>query len=177
MSRMANNSKGSSEMKGFKALGIIPKYNGNDMEEGIRLYESSEIDGRRVKQYGLEESGHDLWRGDTKVAGKKLLMIRPAALQHMFGDVSISGYSSLWRVGGAVDKKAQQADRTARALAVTHFRDSLKVRQGQGGDGGHQHMIEEMKHCMKRVEDMTRVEDKVHCTLQSPCSLCMFIYM
>ena len=65
----------------------------------------------------------------------------------MFGDISICGYASLWKVGGAVDKKAQLADSIARESTVTHFRDSLNVRQRQGGgDGGHQQMFDEMLH-------------------------------
>jgi len=78
----------------------------------------------------------------------------------MFGDVTITSYASLWKVGGAVDKKVQQADSITRHLAVGHFRDSLNARQQlrggdgpRGGDGGHQHMLDEMWHCLERLGD------------------------
>ena len=101
----------------------------------------------------------------------------------MFGDVSISSYASLWKVGGAVDKKVQSADSIAHESAVTHFRDSLKVMQRQGGDGGHQQMLDEMLHCIERLERLLldhrrfnmHKEDKVSCT---PCPvLCAYACM
>ena len=166
IARMANNVKGRAELKGFLSLGVVLKFHGNDIEEGIRKYEASQIDGRHVREYGLDESPYDLWIDSNKVAGKKLLMIRTEALQHIFGDVSISDYASLWKVGGAVDKKAQQTDSIARKTAVAFFRVSLNARQQLGGgDTRHQHMLDEMRHCIKRmqclVRDDRRKEDTV----------------
>jgi hypothetical protein len=182
--RMANNVKGRAELKGFRSLGVPLKFHGNSIEEGIRMYEASEIDGRRVQEYGLEESRYDLWHNSTKVAGKKLLRIHTAALQYMFGDVTITSYASLWKVGGAVDKKAQQADSIARHSAVGHFRDSLNARQQPGGgDGGHQHMLDEMWHCIERLERLVH-DDRRSQTLKqnkvfsTPCpSVYMYVYM
>jgi hypothetical protein len=70
-----NNAKGCSEMKGFKTLGFMLVFNGKKIEHGIELYEKGGLDRKSVKEYGLEESDKDLWRGHTKVAGKKLLYI------------------------------------------------------------------------------------------------------
>jgi len=184
VARMLNNAKGRAELNGFRSLGVALKFHGNDIEEGIRKYEASQIDGRRVREYGLDESHYDLWIDSNRVAGKKLLMIRTAALQHMFGDVSISDYASLWKVGGAVDKKAQQADSIARETAVGHFRDSLNARQQQrGGDRGHQYMLDEMRHCIERLERLVR-DDRCSQTLKqnkvfsTPCpSVYMYVYM
>jgi len=176
---MVNNVKGRFELKGFRALGVVLEFCGNDVEEGIRLYEASTINGNDVKKYGLEESDYDLWRGSTKVAGKKLLRIHTAALQHMFGDVSISGYASLWKVGGAVDKKAELADSIAHESAVTHFRDSLNVRQRQGGgDGGHQQMLDDMLHCIDRLDGRRLKmckDDKVSCSTCPLSCVCVCV--
>jgi len=40
VARMANNVKGRFELKGFRALGVVLEFQGNDVEEGIRLYEA-----------------------------------------------------------------------------------------------------------------------------------------
>jgi len=69
--RMANNFKGRAELKGFRSLDVPLKFHGNSIEEGIRMYDASKIDGWRVWEYGLEESRYDLWHNSTKVAGKK----------------------------------------------------------------------------------------------------------
>jgi len=156
VARMVNNAKGRAELNGFRSLGVALKFHDNDIEEGIRKYEASQIDGRRVREYGLDESHYDLKTDCKKFAGKKLLMIRTAALQHMFGDVSISSYASLWKVGGAVDKKAQQTDSIGRETAVAYFRDSLARQQPGGGDRGHQYMLDEMRHCIERIECLVR---------------------
>ena len=60
--RMANNSKGRAEMEGFKKLGFELMYAGKDIQEGIRLYESSDLGSKQLRQYGLEESDYPLWR-------------------------------------------------------------------------------------------------------------------
>ena len=155
---MANNPKGRAELQGFRELGFSLVYNGNDIERGIALYESSEIDGKRVLEYGLEESRYDLWRGHTKVAGKMLLMIHRAALREVFDDASICSYQDLWKVGGAVEKGARRASSTSRKLAVHHFRTSLNIRTGQAKSGhadlGHQQMGDEMQECIGRIERM-----------------------
>ena len=106
---MANNTKGRAEMKGFRELGISLMYNGNDIEHAITLYESSALDRMQIQQHGLQESRFDLWHGQTKIAGKKLLMIHTKALQHIFGDTKISSYQDLWREDGAVERRARQA--------------------------------------------------------------------
>ena len=36
-------------------------------------FQGAEMDGKRVKEEGLEECEKDVWRGHTKVAGKQLL--------------------------------------------------------------------------------------------------------
>ena len=56
--RMANNSKGRAEMEGFKELGFKLVYAGKDIQEGIRLYESSDLGSKQLRQYGLEESDY-----------------------------------------------------------------------------------------------------------------------
>ena len=53
---MANTTKGSSEMKSFKALGFTQVYNGKNIEHGIELYEKGGLDRKSVKKYRLEES-------------------------------------------------------------------------------------------------------------------------
>ena len=58
--RMANNTKGRSEMKDFKTLGFTLVFNGKDIEGGIELYETGGLDGKSVKEHGLEESDKDL---------------------------------------------------------------------------------------------------------------------
>ena len=158
---MANNKKGSFEMKGFRALGFTLAFRGNDIEKGIEMYERFELDGRGVWKYGLEEDWRDLWRGHTKIAGRKLLKIHTEALREMFG---VSHYQQLWRAGGVVERRARAASSTDRAVAVQHFRDSLSVRQGQAKghgapDAGHQMMGEEMAGCIERIEAMVR-EDR-----------------
>jgi hypothetical protein len=134
---MANNAKGRSEMKGFKALGFTLVFNGKDIEHGIELYEKGGLDRKSVKDYGLEESDKDLWRGRTKVAGKKLLYIHNEALWQVFGDTSIHSYQDLWKVGGVVERAARRADSIARSLALQHLRESLSVRKGQAQESGH----------------------------------------
>ena len=42
-SRLVNNPKGQSEMKGFKALGFRLEYNGNSIEKGIDMYEKNQV--------------------------------------------------------------------------------------------------------------------------------------
>jgi hypothetical protein len=162
--RMVNNAKGRSEMKGFKALGFTLVFNGKDIERGIELYDKGGLDGKSVKEYGLEESDKDLWRGRTKVAGKKLLYIHKEALRQVFGDTSIHSYQDLWKVGGVVERAARQADSIARSSALQHLRESLSVRKGHAqesghADTGHQHMSDEMEECMGRIEMMVR-EDR-----------------
>jgi hypothetical protein len=162
--RMANIAKGRSEMKGFKALGFTLVFNGKDIEHGIELYEKGGLDRKSVKEYGLEESDKDLWRGRTKVAGKKLLYIHKEALRQVFGDTSIYRYQDLWKVGGVVERAARRADSIARSSALQHLRESLSVRKGQAqesghADTGHQQMRDEMEECTGRIEMMVR-EDR-----------------
>ena len=161
---MANNAKGRSEMKGFKALGFTLVFNGKDIEHGIELYEKGGLDRKSVKEYGLEESDKDLWRGRTKLAGKKLLYIHKEALRKVFGDTSIHSYQDLWKVGGVVERAARRADSIARSSALQHLRESLSVRKGQAqesghADTGHQQMRDEMEECIGRIEMMVR-EDR-----------------
>ena len=160
---MANNTKGRAEMKGFRELGISLMYNGNDIEHAITLYENSALDRMQIQLHGLQESHFDLWRGQTKIAGKKLLMIHTKALQHIFDDTKISSYQDLWREDGAVERRARQASRTSRLNALVYFRESLDVRVGQGAgagaDAGHQHMVSQMKQCIKRIEAMDQGSD------------------
>ena len=47
--RMANNSKGRAEMEGFKELGFELMYAGKDIQEGIRLYESSDLGSKQLQ--------------------------------------------------------------------------------------------------------------------------------
>jgi hypothetical protein len=160
---MANNVKGRFEMKGFKALGFTLVYKGNDIEDGIELYEKGCLDHKSVKDYGLEESQMDLWREHTKVAGKKLLKFRTKALRQVFGDTSISSYQALWKVGGVVERAARRADSIARSLALQHFRESLSVRKGQTrasghADTGHQQMSDEMEEFIGRIDTMVRAD-------------------
>ena len=126
-------------------------------------YESSALDRMQIQQHGLQESHVDLWRGQTKIAGKKLLMIHTKALQQIFGDTKISSYQDLWREDGAVERRARQASRTSRLNALVYFRESLDVRVGQGAgagaDAGHQHMVSKMKQCIKRIEAMDQGSD------------------
>jgi len=56
IARIANNVKGLADLKGFRSLGVPLEFCGNSIEEGICMYEVSQIDGRRVQEYGLEES-------------------------------------------------------------------------------------------------------------------------
>ena len=160
---MANNPKGRAEMKGFRELGVRLTYNGNDIEHAITLYEKSALDRMQIQQHGLQESHVDLWRGHTKIAGKKLLMIHTKALQHLFEDASISSYQDLWREDGAVERRARQASRTSRDNALVYFRESVDVRVRQaasaGADAGHQHMVAQMKQCIKRIEAMDNASD------------------
>ena len=44
------------------------------------MYERLELDDRGVWKYGLEEDWRDMWRGHTKIAGRKLLKIHAEAL-------------------------------------------------------------------------------------------------
>lgn len=155
---MANNKKGSFEIKGFRALGFTLAFRGNDIEKGVEMYERFELDGRGVWKYGLEEDWRDLWRGHTKIAGRKLLKIHAEALREVFG---VSHYQQLWRADGVVERRARAASSTDRAVAVQHFRDSLSVRKGQAKghgapDAGHQMMGEEMAGCIERIEAMVR---------------------
>ena len=87
-------------------------------------------------------------------------------------------------MGGSVDIKAELADSIARESAVTHFRVSLNVRQRQGGgDGGHQQMLDEMLHCIQRLEGLLRddcrlemcKEDKVSCTTCPLLCVCVCV--
>ena len=160
---MANNTKGRAEMRGFRELGISLTYNGNDIEHAITLYENSALDRMQIQQHGLQESHVDLWRGQTKIAGKKLLMIHTEALQHIFGDKTITSYPDLWREDGAVERRARQASPTSRLNALVYFRESLDVRVGQGAragaDAGHQHMVSQMRECIKRIEAMDQGSD------------------
>ena len=114
----------------------------------------------QLQEHGLLESHFDLRRGQTKIAGKKLLMIHTEALQHIFGDRTITSYPDLWREDGAVERRARQASRTSRLNALVYFRESLDVRVGQGaggrGDAGHQHMVLQMRQCIKRIEAMDK---------------------
>jgi hypothetical protein len=168
--RMANNAKGRSEMKGFKALGFTLRYNSKDIEHGIEMYEKGGLDGKSVREYGLEESEKDLWRGRTKVAGKKLLYIHKEALRQVFGDTSIYSYQDLWKVGGVVERAARRADSIARSSALEYLRESLSVRKGQAqesghADTGHQQMSDEMEECIGRIEGMVR-EDRLKQSLK-----------
>jgi hypothetical protein len=81
-----------------------------------------------VKEEGLEECEKDMWRGQTKVAGKKLRYIRREALRQLFGDTCIDSYQALGKVGAVVEKAARRAESIARSLALQHLRDSLKLR-------------------------------------------------
>ena len=157
---MANNTKGRAEMRGFRELGLSLTYNGNDIEHAITVYENSALDRMQIQQHGLQESQVDLWRGQTKIAGKKLLMIHTEALQHIFGDKTITSYPDLWRQDGAVERRARQASPTSRLNALVYFRESLDVRVGQAagarGDAGHQHMVSQMRQCIKRIEAMDK---------------------
>ncbi len=75
------------------------------------------MDGKSVKEEGLEECEKDVWRGHTKVAGKKLLYIRREeleALWQLFGDTCIHSYQSLWKVGDVVKRAVRRADSIAR---------------------------------------------------------------
>jgi hypothetical protein len=82
----------------------------------------------------MKESLKDLYHGHTTVAGKKLLFIRTAAMQHMFGDESITIYQDLWRENGAVERRAQEASSGDRRLAVHYFRESLNICAWQTAD-------------------------------------------
>ena len=157
--------KGRFERKGFKALGFKLVFNDKDIELGVELYEKGDLDRKSVKEYGLEESDKDLWRGRTKVAGKKLLFFRREALRKVFGDTSIHSYQDLWKVGGAVERAARRADSIARSSALQHWRQSLSVRKGQAqesghADTGHQQMRDEMEECIGRIEMMVREDRK-----------------
>ena len=46
--RMANNTKGRSDMKGFKVLGFKLVFNGKAIERGIELYEKGGLDRKSV---------------------------------------------------------------------------------------------------------------------------------
>jgi len=156
--------KGRFERKVFKALGFTLVFNGKDIEHGVELYEKGGLDRKSVKEYGLEESDKDLWRGRTKVAGKKLLYIHKEALRKVFGDTSIHSYQDLWKVGGVVERAARRADSIARSSALQHLRESLSVRKGQAqesghADTGHQQMRDEMEECIARIKMMVR-EDR-----------------
>jgi hypothetical protein len=157
--RMANNPKGEHELKGFKALGFALRFNGNDVEEGIRRYEAGTLDGSKVAAYGLKLSRFDLWRGQTKVAGKKLLMYRDDALQQIFKDASITKYPDIWEANGALEQQARRAGSIARQNAVSAFAKSLEMRKrqaarGGGADAGHQAMIDAIEGCIQRIKSM-----------------------
>jgi hypothetical protein len=157
--RSVNNDKGRFERKCFKALGFTLVFNGNDIERGVELYEKGGLDRKSVKEYGLEESDRDLWRGNIKVAGKKLLYFRREALRKVFCDTSIHSYQDLWKVGGVVERAARRADSIARSSALQHLWESLSVRQGQAqesghADTGHQQMSAEMEECIGRIKMM-----------------------
>ena len=131
------------------------------------MYEKGGLDGKSVREYGLEESEKDLWRGRTKVAGKKLLYIHKEALRQEFGDTSIYRYQDLWKVGGAVERAARRADSIARFSALQYLRESLSIRKGQAqesghADTGHQQINDEMEECIGRIEGMVREEGKTH---------------
>ena len=104
-----------------------------------------------MRDYGLQESRIDLWRGCVKVSGKKLLKMNNDALQKVFGDPSLSSYNDLWKVGGVIDRAARRADNIARDTAARHFEDSLHIRKGQahgahgGADKGHQDMLDDLQ--------------------------------
>jgi hypothetical protein len=70
--------------EGHKTLGFMLVFRGKKIEHGIELYKEGGLDRKSVKEYWLEESDKDLWRGHTKVAGKKLLYIHKEALRKVF---------------------------------------------------------------------------------------------
>ena len=160
-SRMANNTKGRAEMKGFKELGFALTYKGKDIQEGIELYEGSALERHRLHEYGLKESRYN----HPKIAGKKLVMIHTQALRLVFGEASISGYQDLWCEHGVVEKRALQTSRTSRLNALKHFGESLGVRVRQanssgGADASHQGMIDDMKHCIDRIKALDKTQQQ-----------------
>ena len=104
----------------FKAMGftVACACKGKDIEEGIAMYAQGGVDGKRVNEVGLEECEKDVWRGHTKVAGKKLLYIRREALRQLFGDTCIDSYHALWKVGAVVERAARRADSIRRSSAL-----------------------------------------------------------
>ena len=95
-------------------------------------FQGAEMDGKRVKEEGLEECEKDVWRGQTKTAGKKLLYIRREALRQLFGDTCIDSYQALWKVGALVERASRRTDIIARTSDLQHLRESLKLRGGGG---------------------------------------------
>ncbi len=89
------------------------------------------MDGKRVKEEGMEECEKDVCRGHTKAADKKLLYIRREALRQLFGDTCFDSYQALWKVGALVKRAARRTDIIARSLDLQHLRESLKLR-GRG---------------------------------------------
>ena len=156
--RMANNPKGQSELRGFKELGFDLKYNGKDILQGIKDYRFDKLDGRGVRSCGLEESALDLWEAKNKIAGKKLLMLHREALQQVFGPFTVK-YEDIWMPNGPLDQKARTAEATARRDAVAAFHESLRIRRKQADrrdapDRAHQRMINMMENCISRIEAM-----------------------
>ena len=84
-----------------RELGIRLTYNGNDIEQAITLDENSALDRKQIQEHGLQESHVDLWRGKTKIAGKKLLMIHTAPLRR-HQDHVVPGSLARGRSGGSV---------------------------------------------------------------------------
>ena len=95
-------------------------------------FQGAEMDGKRVKEEGMEECEKDVCRGHTKAADKKLLYIRREALRQLFGDTCIDRYQALWKVGAVVERAARRADSIARSSALEYLRESLKRPQRTG---------------------------------------------
>ncbi|KAJ1492947.1 hypothetical protein T484DRAFT_1769844, partial [Baffinella frigidus] len=136
VTRGGGNTGGGAELKGFQRLGFKLAFNGNLIQDGITLYREGRVTGKGVEAYGLEEEvKYPLFEKGKEVPGKFLLKYQTNALQQIFGDQSISGYSSLWEPGGVIERAARDPRLRdgARGAAILHFKESLSRRRRQGG--------------------------------------------
>jgi len=159
--RMANNVKGFHEIRGLKELGFHRLL---EIERGIEMYERSGLSTRELREYGLEESAWDLYKGNMRVAGKKMLFISDRAVTSI-SEGAAHSYLDLWRIDGVVEEKIEHAKPAALASAKWHFEESLSVRKrqshGRAPNRSHQAMIDGLSRCIQKIITVSnRLEDE-----------------
>ena len=84
-------------------------------------------------------------------------------LQSIFGE-SVICYQDLWKIDGVIERKIEKDSSKSFFDALSHFSNSLAIRQkqsrGKNFERGHKEMIEGLTRCIQKIFDTSNEIDQ-----------------